>query len=198
LTQGSILMATSNPNRTSPVKRGKWVLENFLGSPPPPPPANVPPLDSSKQLVGTLRHRMEQHRADPLCASCHAMMDPIGFGLENFDGIGAYRTADDDGIKIDSSGKLATGESFTGSLELTNIFSNSHKEDFVATLSEKLMTYAIGRGTEFYDRAAIDQVVDTVEKSDYRFSSLVSAVINSVPFQMERGESAKSATQPAQ
>jgi hypothetical protein len=194
VTQGSVLLVTSNPNRTSPVKRGKWVLENLLGSPPPPPPANVPPLDSSKQLVGTLRQRMEQHRADPLCASCHAMMDPIGFGLENFDGIGEYRAFDDNGVPIDASGKLATGEKFNGAAELTNIFSAAHKDDFVSTLTEKMLTYALGRGVEYYDHAAIDQIVDKVEKDDMRFSSMVSAIIQSVPFQMERGESAKTAS----
>ncbi len=190
ITQGSVLALTSNPSRTSPVKRGKWVLENIVGAPPPPPPPNVPSLDDPKRaLAGTLRQQMEQHRANPTCYSCHAAMDPIGFGLENFDGIGAYRTADGE-APIDPAGALVTGDSFSGPLELTQVLSTTLRPYFVNCLSDKMLTYAMGRGTEYYDRAAIDEIARNVTKDHYRFSSLIMEVVKSVPFQMERGESA--------
>jgi hypothetical protein len=193
LTQASVLTLTSNPSRTSPVKRGKWVLENVLGTPPPPPPPNVPPLEKEGVVAtGTLRHQMEQHRADPNCASCHARMDPIGFALENFDGIGQWRTEDGD-AKIDASGKLVTGESFTNPLQLVDILGKARKDDFVRCLSEKMLTYGLGRGLEYYDYAAIQKIAKGVKDNDYHFSSLVMEVVNSVPFQMERGEGAVAA-----
>jgi hypothetical protein len=191
LTHGSILTITSNPTRTSPVKRGKWVLENLLGTPPPPPPPDVPELKDEKKLAGTLRQRMEQHRENPNCAVCHQRMDPIGFGFENFDGIGAWREKDA-GAAIDPSGELVSGETFQGPADLRTILLKKKKEDFLRCLSEKLLTYALGRGLEYYDRCAIDQITKDLAKRNYRFSSLISAVVKSTPFQMRRGEQDKS------
>jgi len=185
LTQGSVLMLTSNPTRTSPVKRGKWVLDNLLGTPPPPPPANVPALDEEKQLTGSLREQMEQHRANPVCASCHARMDPIGFGLENFDAGGWWR--DKDGKSdIDSSGTLLSGESFHGAIELGQLLADKKKTDFLRCLSEKMLTYALGRGLEYYDRTATDQIIAHLEQNGDKFSALILGVVNSVPFQEMR------------
>lgn len=191
LTQGSILTITSNPTRTSPVKRGKWVLENILGTPPPPPPPDVPELKDEKALSGTLRERMEQHRANPNCAICHQRMDPIGFGFENFDGIGAWREKDGEAV-IDPSGELVTGESFKGPVELRRILLKQKRRDFLRCLSEKMLTYGLGRGLEYYDRCAIDEITKELAKKDYRFSQLITAIVKSVPFQMRRGELDKS------
>ncbi len=189
LTQGSILTLTSNPTRTSPVKRGKWVLENILGTPPPPPPPNVPNLEEEKgaALSGTLRQRMEQHRANPLCASCHARMDPIGFAFENFDGVGAWRKQDGD-LPIDSTGELTSGETFRDATDLRKILASKKRDDFVRCLSEKLLTYALGRGMEMYDRCAIEQISKRLEKKGYKFNDLILEVVRSVPFQLRRGE----------
>jgi Protein of unknown function (DUF1592)/Protein of unknown function (DUF1588)/Protein of unknown function (DUF1587)/Protein of unknown function (DUF1585)/Protein of unknown function (DUF1595)/Ca-dependent carbohydrate-binding module xylan-binding/Planctomycete cytochrome C len=186
LTHGSILTLSSNPTRTSPVKRGKYVLENLLGTPPPPAPPDVPELKEEK-LAGTLRQRMEAHRENPSCASCHARMDPIGFGLENFDGTGAWR-AMDEGSAIDSSGQLVSGESFAGATELASILAKKKREEFVRCLSEKLLTYALGRGMEFYDKCALDEITKGAGKGGHRFSTLVQAIVKSVPFQQRRGE----------
>jgi hypothetical protein len=194
LTHGSILSLTSNPTRTSPVKRGKWVLENLLGAPPPPPPPDVPELeDDGRQLTGTLRQQMVRHRENSICASCHARMDPIGFGLENFDGIGAWRDAEN-GHEIDPSGELTTGETFDGALGLIEILAENKRNDFLRCLSEKMLTYAIGRGLEPYDAPAIDSIVSELVQGDYRFSQLVTAIVSSYPFQMRRGEGDKYAT----
>jgi hypothetical protein len=188
LTQASVLTITSTPTRTSPVKRGKWVLEDLLGTPPPPPPPDVPPLAAdSKQVTGTLRHQMEEHRANPVCASCHARMDPIGFGLENFDAIGAWRDKDG-GVVVDPSGKLTTGESFNGATDLIGILSDRKRDSFVRNFSEKLLIYSLGRGVERYDRPALDQIVKNVQGGGYRFSSVVLAVVKSVPFDQQRTE----------
>lgn len=189
LTQGSFLTITSNPTRTSPVKRGKWVLENLLNTPPPAPPANVPLLDESgaAQLTGTLRQRFEQHRADPLCAACHALMDPIGFGFENYDGVGAWRDQDG-GFAVDPSGQLVSGETFQGPDELKRILLTTKREEFLRCLASKLLTYALGRGLEHYDRCAVDDVVATLKAGELRFSALVEGVVNSVPFQKRRGD----------
>jgi Protein of unknown function (DUF1592)/Protein of unknown function (DUF1588)/Protein of unknown function (DUF1587)/Protein of unknown function (DUF1585)/Protein of unknown function (DUF1595)/Ca-dependent carbohydrate-binding module xylan-binding/Planctomycete cytochrome C len=194
LTQASILTLTSNPTRTSPVKRGKWVLENLLGAPPPPPPPDVPELKEGKEavLTGTLRQRMEQHRQNPNCATCHARMDPIGFGLENFDGTGAWREQDGP-FPIDAAGQLAGGESFNGAADLKMILLTRKKEEFTRCLCDKMLTYALGRGLEFYDKCAIDQISKGVAKSRYKFSSLIMEVVKSVPFQMRRGEGEKRA-----
>ena len=185
LTQGSTLLLTSNPTRTSPVKRGKWVLENLLGTPPPPPPPNVPALDDEKQLTGSLRQQMEQHRANPVCASCHARMDPIGFGLENFDAAGWWRDKDGD-VDIDASGTLLTGETFKGAADLAQLLADKKKTDFLRCLSEKMLTFALGRGLEYYDRAATDQMIVNLEKNGDKFSALILGVVNSVPFQQMR------------
>ncbi len=185
ITQGSVLVLTSNPTRTSPVKRGKWVLENLLGDPPPPPPANVPALDSETELTGTLRQQMEQHRANPTCASCHARMDPIGFGLENFDAAGEWRDKDGDD-DIDASGQLLTGETFKGAAELMQILAEKKKTDFLRCISEKMLTYALGRGVDYYDRPATDKIMAELDANGDKFSALITAVVDSVPFQQVR------------
>jgi hypothetical protein len=187
LTHASVLTITSNPTRTSPVKRGKWVLENILGAPPPPPPPDVPELKEGGPLTGTLRQRMEQHRENALCASCHARMDPLGFGFENFDAIGAWRDKDGE-FPVDPSGQLVTGEHFKGPAELRAILLKRKKDDFVRCLAEKMLTYALGRGLEYYDTCAVDQVARHLAKNNYKFSALVLGIVKSAPFQMRRGE----------
>ena len=189
LTQGSLLTLTSNPTRTSPVKRGKYILENILGSPPPPPPPDVPELKEVK-LAGTLRQRMDQHRENPMCASCHDRMDPIGFGFENFDGVGAWRERDD-GYSIDPAGRLASGETFNGPRDLTRILAKTKRDQFTRCLSEKMLTYALGRGLEYYDKCAVEGITTKLRRGGYRFSALVRAVVDSVPFQERRGEMTK-------
>ncbi len=181
LTQAGVLTLTSNPTRTSPVKRGKWVLEQILGTPPPPPPPDVPALPEGKQLTGSLRKVMEQHRENALCASCHQRMDPIGFAFENYDAIGAWRDRDG-GFAIDASGVLPGGQSFRGPAELKVIIKDK-KGQFFRCLTEKLLTYALGRGLEYYDRCAVDEIMEGLEKDDYRFSALITGVIKSGPFQ---------------
>src|SRR5206468_13084125 len=150
LTQASVLTLTSNPTRTSPVKRGKWVLEQILGTPPPPPPPDVPSLDDGKQLTGSLRKVMEQHRENALCASCHQRMDPIGFAFENYDAVGAWRDKDGE-FPIDPSGDLPGGQTFQGPAELKALL-RGKKDQFRRCLTEKVLTYALGRGLEYYDR----------------------------------------------
>lgn len=188
LTQASVLTSTSNPTRTSPVKRGKWILEQLLGEPPPPPPPGVPELSEDEKVVlsGTLRQRMEQHRSNPACAACHRSMDPLGFGLENFDAIGAWRDSDGD-FPVDASGTLPGGAVFQGPRELKKILLDQ-RDVFVRSLSEKLLTYALGRGLEYYDTCAVDDIRDTVIAADYRFSALVLAIVRSDPFQLRRGK----------
>lgn len=192
LTQASILTVTSTATRTAPVKRGKWVLDNILGTPPPPPLADVPPLKegSEEALHGTLRQRMEQHRADPSCAACHARMDPIGFGFENYNGIGAWRATEGE-FPIDAAGQLLTGETFNGAAEFKRMLLTRKKDQFVRCLSEKMLTYALGRGLETYDKCAVDDIVASATKNNYRFSSLVVGVVKSPPFLMRRGEQTK-------
>ncbi len=185
LTQASILTATSNPTRTSPVKRGKWVLEQILGTPPPPPPPDVPELDDQHQLSGTLRERMEQHRANPACASCHQQMDALGFAFENFDATGRFRDKDNNEV-IDPSGTLPDGRSFAGAGELKTILSD-RKELVARNLTEKLMTYALGRGLEFYDERAVRKALAEIAHEEYRFSSVVIAIVKSDPFRLRRG-----------
>jgi len=182
LTQASILTLTSNPTRTSPVKRGKWILEQLLGTPPPPPPPDVPEIDEKKIPTGSLRQVMEQHRANPICASCHARMDPIGFAFENFDGIGAYREKDG-GFSIDPSGELPDGKKFDGPSGLKTILKEK-KELFARSLTEKILTYGLGRGLEFYDKCAVDRIIAALEKNNYRFSTLIVETVHSDPFQM--------------
>jgi hypothetical protein len=187
LTQASILTVTSNPTRTSPVKRGKWILDNILGTPPPPAPPDVPELNEDKNaaLKGNLRQRMEQHRANPACASCHQRMDPLGFAFENFDTIGTWRTTDGP-HKIDPAGTLPSGQSFKGPQELKKIL-KARAPDFARCLTEKLLTYGIGRGLETYDRCAIDELVKKSANSDYRFQQLIVEIVKSDPFQNRRG-----------
>ena len=156
LTQASVLTVTSNPTRTSPVKRGKWILEQILGTPPPPPPA-VPDLpdEKDKKLTGTLRQRMEQHRANPSCAACHVRMDPLGFGFENFDAIGAAHV--DGNSPVDPSGELPSGQKFQGPEQLRD--PQARDKDFARCLAEKMLTFALGRGIEYYDTCAVDKIV---------------------------------------
>jgi hypothetical protein len=188
LTHASILTLTSNPTRTSPVKRGKWILENLLGTPPPPPPPNVPELeDQERKLTGTLREQMQQHSTNPTCASCHARMDPIGFGFENFNAIGAWR-ATDGKAPVDASGKLASGDTFAGVTELSELLARKRADDFRRCLAEKMLTYALGRGIEYYDRPAVEKVRDALRADGDRFSALILAVAQSFPFQHQRTE----------
>ena len=191
LTQASILTVTSNPTRTSPVKRGKWILENILGTPPPPPPPEVPELDTSSgaALTGTLRQRMEKHRENPNCAVCHAKLDPLGFGLENFDGIGAFRQMDGK-FKIDPAGELPDGSKFSGPAELRKVLV-AKADLFRRNLAEKMLTYALGRGLEWYDRCTVDDIVAGLKKGNDRFSALAVAVAQSDAFQKRRGNSTK-------
>ena len=187
LTQASILTVSSYPTRTSPVLRGKWVLQNLLGAPPPDPPAGIPPLDEA--AVGTsvsLRTQLEAHRANASCAVCHDQIDPMGFGLERYDATGVWRTHDGP-FKIDDSGTLPDGTTFRGSLELKGIL-RSESDAFTQNLAEKLLTYALGRGLESYDTTAIDTIVQRVADAGHRFSSLVLGVVDSQPFRMRRPE----------
>ena len=186
LTHASILTATSNPTRTSPVKRGKWIMEQILGSPPPPAPPSVPTLEG-QQLKGNLRQRMEQHRADPACASCHSRMDAIGFAFEKFDAVGQVRQKDE-GQPIDPSGKLPDGRAFAGAAELKKLLL-ADKEKVVRNLSSKLLTFGLGRGLDYYDGPAVDQITAAALKSDQRFSTLVLGVVQSAPFRLRRGTS---------
>jgi len=181
LTHASILTVTSNPTRTSPVKRGKWILENLLNTPPPPPPPNIPELENGK-LVGTLRERMEQHRSNPACATCHNMMDPLGFALENFDPVGQYRTRDA-GAEIDASGKMPDGTAFSGIDDLRQVLTTIRRDQFVRCVVEKMMTYAIGRGVEYYDKCAIDKIMSDSLNHDYKFAYIIAGIIESDPFQ---------------
>jgi hypothetical protein len=185
LGKGSILAITSYANRTSPVLRGKWVLENLLGTPPPPPPPNIPDLVESDQdgQAFSMREAMEQHRANPACATCHNVMDPLGFALENFDGIGTWRTTDA-GDPIDASGVLPDGTPFRGPTELQRVLLESKSEEFVATATERLLTYALGRGVESYDAPAIRSIIREAAPNNYRWSSLILAIVKSTPFQM--------------
>ncbi len=187
LTHGSILTLTSNPTRTSPVKRGKWVLENILATPPPPPPPGVSSLESQAKLKGTLRQRMEQHRENAVCASCHEKMDAIGFGFEHFDGVGAYR--DKDGPDpVETSGEIRAGEAFKDHRELNALLVQARRADFLRCMTEKMLTYALGRGLEYYDKPAVNGVMERMEKQGLKFSSLVMGVVESVPFQQRRGD----------
>jgi hypothetical protein len=187
LGQGSILTVTSYPNRTSVVQRGKWVLENLLGTPPPPPPPDIPALEahSKEGKLLTMRQQMEQHRANPTCAACHSRMDPIGFALENYDGVGKWRTTDA-GSKIDPSGKLPDGTTFEGPAGLKNLLLTRDKDEFLSTFTEKLMTYALGRGLEYYDHPAMRQVMRDAEAHGNTIQAYINAIVKSQQFQMRR------------
>ena len=187
LGQGSILTLTSYATRTSPVLRGKWILENLLSSPPPPPPPDVPALDETTDdgRPRSMREAMEQHRANPACASCHAQMDPLGFALENFDAIGRWRALSESNTPIDASGVLPDGRRFEGPSGLRAELLRS-PDLFMHTVTEKLLTYALGRGVEHFDAPAIREIVRAAEQDDYRFASVVSGIVNSTPFKLRK------------
>ena len=188
LGQGSVLTVTSYPNRTSPVLRGKWILENILGTPPPPPPPNVPPLKENEDGAKphSVRELMEEHRKNQPCAGCHAVMDPLGFSLENFDGVGEWRTKDQTG-PIDASGQLADGTKVEGPVSLRQALMK-HPEQFAGTVTEKLVTYALGRGVEYYDMPVVRGIVKDAARNDYKFSSLIMGIVKSAPFQMRKSQ----------
>ncbi len=188
LGQGSILTVTSYATRTSPTLRGKWLLENILGTPPPPPPPDVPSLNDRGEdgEILSVREQLELHRASPACASCHKLMDPLGFALENFDGIGRWRTSSGSAnTPIDASGVLPDGSGFDGPAGLRQVLLN-RREDFVRTVTDRLLTYALGRGVEYYDQPAVRKIVREAAPSNYRWSALVLGIVRSIPFQMRR------------
>jgi hypothetical protein len=184
LGHGSILAVTSHAERTSPVVRGKWILDNILGAPVPPPPPDIPQLKENVEgeKPRTMREQMAEHRSSPVCASCHKVMDPIGFALENFDTVGAWRT-EDAGVPIDASGQLADGTKIDGVVTLREAMLQ-HPDVFVRTLTEKLMIYALGRGLDDHDMPVVRAVMREASPRDYRFSSLVLGIVRSMPFQM--------------
>jgi len=189
LGQGSILADTSRPNRTSPVIRGKWILENIFGAPPPPPPPNVPELAEERdpRKVLPMREQMAQHRANPVCAGCHAQMDQLGFALENFDAIGEWRDSYSSGSPVDASAKLPDGTTFKGPVELRKVLLG-HSDEFLTTITEKLLTYAIGRGLEATDTPTVRHVKREAARADYRFASLIQGIVTSTPFQMRMAQ----------
>jgi len=187
LTQASVLTVSSYPTRTSPVLRGKWILENFLNDPPPPPPPGVPNLNEA--AIGTtasLRQQLEQHRANPACAVCHTRMDPLGLGLENYDAVGRWRTKDGK-FAVDATGTLPGGRTFRSPAELKEIL-KSDRDAFARCLTEKMLTYALGRGLERYDRPAVNLICRRLAAGEYRFSRLVLGIVQSSPFEMRHGE----------
>ncbi|MEO5741098.1 MAG: DUF1592 domain-containing protein [Vicinamibacterales bacterium] len=190
LGQGSIMTVTSYANRTSPVRRGKWILENLLGTPVPAPPVNVPPLPENGPgaKILTMRERMVEHRANAVCASCHQLMDPVGLSTENFDAIGRWRGQSEAGGAIDASGGLPDGSTFDGAIGLRKAVL-TRPDLFVTTLTEKLMTYALGRGLEYYDAPAVREITRHARTDGYRFSSVVLGIVNSTPFRMRRSGS---------
>jgi mono/diheme cytochrome c family protein len=186
LGHGSVLTVTSYPNRTSPVLRGKWILENILGTPPPPPPPDVPALTEGGEdgRAVTVRERLEAHRRNPVCASCHRVMDPLGFSLENFDAVGQWRTREEGG-PVDASGQLADGTEVNGPISLRQAITR-RPEQFVGTMTEKLLVYALGRGLEYYDMPVVRSIARDSVLNDHRFSSIVTGIVRSTPFQMRR------------
>ena len=190
LGHGSVLTVTAYPNRTSPVVRGKWLLENLLGAPPPPPPPNVPALRENGEGAKptTVRERIEAHRANPVCASCHAQMDPLGFALENFDAVGKFRTIDAEAkTPIDASGTLVDGQKFDGPAEFRRLLL-TRQDDFVRTITEKLMTYALGRGVEYYDLPVVRQILRDAAAHGNRWSAIVEGIVSSAPFQYRQAQ----------
>jgi hypothetical protein len=189
LGQGSVLLVTAYRDRSSPVFRGKWLLENILGTPPPMPPKNVPPFpENDGKAPKSVRARMEKHRSNPVCASCHTQIDPLGFGLENFDGIGRWRDTDSNS-PVDASGQFPNGLKFKDAADFRQGLMTGYKSEFVSTLTKKLTTYALGRGVESYDMPAVRKIVRDAAASDYRWSSLILGIVKSMPFQMRRSES---------
>jgi len=189
LTHGSILTLTSNPNRTSLVRRGKWILDNVLGMELPEPPANVPSLEDGAKESGatSLREQLKIHRENPACSSCHDTLDPLGFGFENFDAIGRWREKSE-GKPVEAGGTLPGGESFSGPVELVQIL-KKRKQDFAELVTKKMLTYALGRGLELPDSCTVDDIVADLQENDYRFTLLVSGIVHSRPFLMRRGDS---------
>ncbi len=186
MTQASVLTLTSNPTRTSPVKRGKWILENLLGEEPPPPDPSAMQLEDQAELQGTLRQRMEQHRADPACAVCHKVMDQLGFALENYDAVGKWRDTDETS-SIDASGELPDGTLFKGAIELQETVKTKMKDKFVRCMTEKMLIYALGRGLEYFDDCSVDKIIEETGPEGYRFSDLVIAIATSDPFVKRTG-----------
>jgi len=187
LGQGSVLTVTSYPNRTSPVLRGRWLLDNILGAPPPPPPADVPPLkeDNGSDRPRSIREQMEAHRKSPSCAVCHVRMDPLGFSLENFDALGKWRTTID-ALPIDASASLPDGTKFEGVAGLRRLMAD-HREDFARTLTQKLLAYALGRSIEPSDWPAIRKIAKDAAPGGYRWSALLTGIVSSTPFTMSEG-----------
>ena len=190
LGHASVLAVTSYPNRTSPVLRGKWILENLLGTPPALPPPDVPALEETTAAGEALsmREATERHRANPVCASCHRLMDPPGFALEQFDAVGRFRTRTAANTPIDASGELPDGTRFDGAAGLRAALVRT-PERFVGTLTEKLLTYALGRGLEHYDAPAVRAITRDAEGDGYRFSSLVAGIVRSAPFRLRKADS---------
>ena len=187
LTQGGILALTSSPTRTSPVKRGKYLLENILGTPPPPAPAGVPPLDEQKAKSSklTLRQQFAEHRSNPSCAGCHAYLDPMGFAFENYDAIGRWRDQEKK-QPIDASGALVRGQTFANFADLRTVLVHDMSDQFVKNLAENLLTYALGRGLEYSDKPAVREIQRRAKAADNRFQDIILAVCESVPFQKMR------------
>jgi hypothetical protein len=193
LGQASVLTVSSYPNRTSPVIRGKYVLTNVLGSPPPPPPPDVPVLDEDTLgTTGSMREQLEAHRANTTCASCHARMDPLGFGLENYDAIGRWRTVDGN-FPVDAQGTLPNGAAFATPAEMREALL-SQLPDFSRTLTEKMLTYALGRGLRSYDGPTVADINRSLEEDGFRFRTLVREIVESLPFRARRGEDVTEAT----
>ena len=190
LGHASLLTLTAYPTRTSPVLRGKWLLDNILGMPPSPPPADVPALEENHGGAEprTVRERMEQHRANPACAVCHRVMDPPGFALEHFDAVGRWRATDETGAPVDAAGSLADGTPVDGPATLRQALVG-YEQSFVRTVIEKLLTYSVGRRMEYYDQPAIRKIAAAAASDDHRWSSIVLGIVKSVPFQMRRSES---------
>ena len=193
LGQGSVLMMTSVADRTSPVQRGKWIMETLLGSPPPPPPPNVPPLEETKAATEagktlSTRERMEQHRKNPACTSCHKVIDPLGLALENFDVVGAWRIKDN-GVPVDTAAKLYDGTDLDGPASLRQALLN-HSEALIRNFTDNLLAYAIGRRVEYYDQPTVRAIVRKAAQNGNRFSSFVLGVVNSAAFQMAKVEPA--------
>jgi hypothetical protein len=187
LTQASVLTVSSYPTRTSVVLRGKYLLENILNAPPPPPPPDLPRLNEDTiGKAASLRQQMEQHRSDALCASCHSKMDVLGFGMENYDAIGRWRTQDGK-FPVDSSGAFPNGKSFNGPSEMKTLLKDSMPE-FTRCLVEKMLTYALGRGVEAFDRRAVQDIVRQASQQNYRMQSVILGIVHSTPFQQRRGE----------
>jgi hypothetical protein len=186
LRHGSILTVTSYATRTSPVLRGVWVLDNIFGAPPPPPPANVPALDDTTVAAGLpMREKLGAHRANPACARCHRTIDPVGFALENFDAVGRWRDHEGDNGLVDVSGSVPGADEFRGVAGLEDALLG-RPELFAGRLTEKLLTFALGRGVEYYDAPAVRRILREAEPGGYRLSSILLGIVKSVPFQMRR------------